>query len=223
MAGPKVVHIVYAVSFALHVVGALVLDAIEVPKTVEAVAVEMQTIEQPKEEKPKPVEPTPVPAPKAAPHRSAPPPPAPVAAPVAPPAPDFGFVMGAGGGPGGIAIPTGPPPAPVAKAPPAHKILAAAAAPEGGCEDAEVKPKATSMPHPAYTDEARAAAIEGKVRVELSIDANGQVTDARVIEGLGSGLDEAAVAALRGATFSPATKCGKPVATTFVVAIRFAL
>jgi protein TonB len=79
------------------------------------------------------------------------------------------------------------------------------------------------MPRPAYTDEARAAAIEGKVRVELTIDENGQVTNANVLAGLGHGLDDAALAAVRGAKFSPATRCGKGVASTFVVAVRFAL
>jgi protein TonB len=79
------------------------------------------------------------------------------------------------------------------------------------------------MPHPAYTDDARAASIAGKVRVQLTIDPAGQVSVASVLEGLGHGLDEAAVAALRQASFNPATKCGKPVASTFVVAVRFAL
>jgi protein TonB len=44
-----------------------------------------------------------------------------------------------------------------------------------------------------------------------------------VVEGLGHGLDEAAVAALRGAKFNPATHCGQPVSSTFVVSVRFAL
>ena len=73
------------------------------------------------------------------------------------------------------------------------------------------------------TDDARAAGIEGKVRVELTLTPEGTVADAKVIEGLGHGLDEAAIAALRGATFAPATRCGKPVAATFTVSVRFTL
>jgi protein TonB len=59
--------------------------------------------------------------------------------------------------------------------------------------------------------------------VELSLDDAGRVTGARVLQGLGHGLDEAALAAARGARFEPATRCGRPVATTFTLAVRFAL
>ena len=39
----------------------------------------------------------------------------------------------------------------------------------------------------------------------------------------GSRLDENAVAALRGASFTPATRCGVPAPSTFTVAVRFTL
>jgi protein TonB len=132
--------------------------------------------------------------------------------------------MSAGDGPGGIAVPMSKPAeAPVVRQATKKVLAAAAPAPEDTCTDADVKAKGITIPHPAYTDEARAAGIEGKVRVELTLDATGQVTDAKVLEGLGHGLDEAALTAMRGAQFSPATHCGKPIATTFVVAVRFAL
>ena len=47
---------------------------------------------------------------------------------------------------------------------------------------------------PEYTEEARAAAIEGKVRVEITVDASGAIRSVKVLEGLGHGLDEAAYA-----------------------------
>ena len=79
------------------------------------------------------------------------------------------------------------------------------------------------MPHPAYTEDARAAGVEGKVRVEIAVDASGAVSSARVLEGLGHGLDEAALDAVRGATFTPAARCGSPVGSTFTLSVRFAL
>lgn len=216
--------VVYGVSLGVHVVIAIVLNAIPTPKEKDIVAVEMQTIEQKEKEKekPKPPEEAPAPAPKAPPRKAAPPVEAPPEAPPEP-APDFGFAMGSADGPGGIAV--GPPaPRPAAEARPVvKKLVAKAAVATDGCTEEQVKPKALSMPHPGYTEEARAAAIEGKVRVELTLDAAGVITGARALEGLGYGLDEAAIAALRGASFAPATRCGVGVPATFVVAVRFAL
>jgi protein TonB len=85
------------------------------------------------------------------------------------------------------------------------------------------KPKVVSITQPSYTPAARDARVAGKVRVEVTVDATGRVASARVLEGLGHGLDEAALAAARGATFEAGTKCGKPASATFVIAIRFAL
>jgi protein TonB len=107
------------------------------------------------------------------------------------------------------------------------KLLAAPAPPPSdACAEPDrspTKPKVVSITQPAYTEDARAANIAGKVRVELTVDATGRVSSARVLEGLGHGLDEAALAAARAATFEPGTRCGKPAAATFVIAMRFAL
>lgn len=140
--------------------------------------------------------------------------------------PDFGLTLSGGVGAGGIAVPAGngaAPPAPtkpqVEKPPP--RVLTAT--PADACADPIVKPKPIRMPQPAYTEAARAANIEGRVRVEVSVDAEGKVTGARLLSGLGHGLDEAALASAKQASFSPATRCGKPVSTTFVIAMRFSL
>jgi protein TonB len=79
------------------------------------------------------------------------------------------------------------------------------------------------MPQPVYARQAREANIAGKVRVELRVDATGAVVSARVLEGLGYGLDEAALEAARAARFEPATLCGKATETTFVIGMRFSL
>jgi protein TonB len=47
-----------------------------------------------------------------------------------------------------------------------------------------------------YPAAAESAGIEGKVRLRVALDARGHVTSARVLRGLGYGLDEAAVEAL---------------------------
>lgn len=109
------------------------------------------------------------------------------------------------------------PVAPVIKRP----LAARAAAVEDACDDPPAKPRPRNVPQPAYTDRARAAGIEGKVRVELTIDESGRVVSVRVLQGLGYGLDEAAVAAAQTATFEPAMRCGKPARATFTISMRF--
>jgi protein TonB len=101
----------------------------------------------------------------------------------------------------------------------------ATAKPSGGdeCVEAIKKPKVISITQPSYTSDAREAGVAGKVRIEVTVDAHGNVASARVLEGLGHGLDESALAAARSATFEAGTKCGKPTSTTFVIAIRFSL
>ena len=76
---------------------------------------------------------------------------------------------------------------------------------------------------PTYTEEARRAHIEGRVLLELSIDEQGAVTAARVVNGLGHGLDEAAIAAAKNLRFAAATSSGRPVASRFMLAMRFVL
>jgi protein TonB len=76
---------------------------------------------------------------------------------------------------------------------------------------------------PQYTDEARSAGVEGKVRVEITIGPDGEVTAARIVSGLGHGLDEAAVTAAKRMRFAPAMRCGQAVESKFTIAIRFGL
>ncbi len=170
---------------------------------------------------PSPVHPTPISA-KTSPLPEAPPSPAPA------PGPDFGVTLSGGGGGGGPAIAGGGGGAPggtgtgPASAETVRKVLAPAPKADT-CEEPTKKPKAIAVPQPAYTEAARAAGVSGRVRVEITVDERGHVAKVRVLEGLGHGLDEAALAAARAATFEAATRCGKPVAATFTVAMRFAL
>lgn len=140
--------------------------------------------------------------------------------------PDFGLSLSGGVGTGGIAVPAGGGQAAPASAPTAARPAAAprTAAPRPDeCDEPPIKPKPLSLPQPAYTPQAVEARVEGKVRVEVQVDEQGKVASARVISGLGHGLDERALEAARRGSFSPATRCGKPTRATLVVGVRFAL
>jgi protein TonB len=91
------------------------------------------------------------------------------------------------------------------------------------CNEPLVKPKHKTRVKPDYPLKAKQAEIEGVVRVEVTVDETGHVLSARVLSGLGYGLDESAVAAVKQWTFSPATRCGKPLVGTIVIPIRFDL
>jgi len=142
--------------------------------------------------------------------------------------PDFGLELS--GGVGGIPIApvgagAGVNAAPVqarTAAPVVKRAVAAkSAVPGSDCDEPAAKPKPRSVPQPVYTDRARSAGIEGKVRVELTVDETGRVVSVRVLTGLGYGLDEAAVAAAERASFEPAVRCGKPTRATFTISMRF--
>lgn len=75
----------------------------------------------------------------------------------------------------------------------------------------------TKMPLPQgacsgkYTDDARAAGIEGTVVLDLVVDESGRARDITVVSGLDHGLTEAAVAALKACRFSPGERSGQRV------------
>jgi TonB family protein len=64
---------------------------------------------------------------------------------------------------------------------------------------------------PKYPESAKKAEKEGMVLLEATIDENGVPKDIVALTNLGFGLEEAAIAALKKATFRPATKGGKPI------------
>lgn len=64
---------------------------------------------------------------------------------------------------------------------------------------------------PEFSEEARKAKVAGNVLVSIIVDASGHPQNVRVIRGIGMGLDEKAVEAVRQYRFKPATMNGKPV------------
>lgn len=232
--------LLYLVSFGAH--GVLALGVATLKGTRPSENVTVAVVETTKKTPPPPAPPPPplpakdeprrveakakVAAPKPAPAAAEPPPVAAAAAPAGDALPDFGLALTGGGGGGGLAVPVGnarSAPVSSAQAPVAKKVLAPAPTSADACSEPPVKAKALTLSQPAFTREAREANVSGKVRVEVTVDANGHVTSARVLEGLGYGLDEAALAAARAATFEASTRCGKPVSSTFVIGMRFSL
>jgi TonB family protein len=84
-------------------------------------------------------------------------------------------------------------------------------------------PEPIEMPLAGYTTEARKARIEGTVSMWVVVDETGNVTDARIIKGLGYGLDEEAVKAVKNWKFKPTTKDGKLTTATVKVDMPFKL
>jgi TonB family protein len=75
----------------------------------------------------------------------------------------------------------------------------------------------TRMPMPLgrcsgkYTDEARAAAVEGVVVLDLIVDERGRARDVTVVQGLPHGLTKAAIEALNACSFTPGERNGQAV------------
>jgi TonB family protein len=76
---------------------------------------------------------------------------------------------------------------------------------------------------PIYTDDARRARVTGDVVLEIVVRADGAVGEVRVLDGLGHGLDQRAVDAVRQWRFRPARRFGQPVDVLVEVAVEFRL
>lgn len=86
-----------------------------------------------------------------------------------------------------------------------------------------VPPKVLVKSEPQYTDEARAAKIQGPVVLSIVVGVDQTVHEIRVIQPLDPGLDANAIASIRTWRFQPGTKDGKPVAVRAVVQVNFRL
>ena len=132
-------------------------------------------------------------------------------------APGTGRVVDSGGT-GGLSTGTGtdptggtgapPPPPPPKKEPP--KTVS------GGV----LNGKATSLPKPPYPPAARAVRASGSVSVQVLISESGSVVSASAVSGHPL-LRPAAVAAARGARFSPTLLSGQPVKVSGVITYNF--
>jgi protein TonB len=224
---------IYAISLAAHLLVGGAIAMIPQERLREVVAIALNEAPPPKQDQPP--SPPPKPAAKAAdrPARAAR---APRAAPAESPATaaennargaaftDLGLTLDSSSS-DGIAVPMAAAiVAPVAPPPVVSKpklLIAKRTEPE--CIEPLVKPRPLALVRPSYTEDARRARVEGRLRIELAVDDQGVVTSAKVLDSLGHGLDEAALAAARDLRFAPATHCKKPVSSPFVIAMRFQL
>jgi len=220
---------VYVVSIAAHLAVGAVLALIPQDKLREVVAIALnEAKEEKKPEPPKPPEhpperPSHSPGHNARPAAAAPKAPEASNAADAPAFTDIGLALDSSSN-DGVAVNIAPQPT-VATAPaivPEKPKVLVARRTEATCTEDIVKAHLLQQLRPSYTESARHAHIQGRVRIELMVNERGEVTSARILEGLGYGLDEAALEVARRLRFNPAMRCSKPVAAPFVIAWRFA-
>jgi protein TonB len=226
MARRKPRSTVYWISVGAHVALGAAVALIPQQKLREVVAIALSEVAPKNDKAPPPKPPAhseqrPGRAPSAAAR-------APVAQPVAATQPaafaDLGISLDSSSS-DGLAVPVAPkvaapPPSALAPAPAKPKVLVAQ---KTECREDLIKATPEAVVRPSYPAQALAAKVEGKVRLELVVDEQGAVKNARVLRGLGYGLDEAALAAAQRTRFRPATRCAQPVAAPFVIAVRFVL
>ncbi len=231
------VHLGVGVSIA-----SLPKDVVRKHSLVSVVDKKKKKDEKKEDEKPKD-EPPPPPPPKQEPRARGPRPkapentPPPPAANAPPPSaahaalaalPNLGISMAGGPGAGGVGIAV-PPPAGRRRGPcggPAARATeerpkTTAKAKDDCAEPDAVKPKMiVAIAQDRIIAAAQAAGgIEGRIRLELLVDENGNVTAVKVMSGLGGAIDEAALSAAKRVKVTASTRCGRPVAGRLVVAI----
>ena len=75
--------------------------------------------------------------------------------------------------------------------------------------------------NPEFSEQARREKFSGEVQVYLWVDENGDPKHVRVVRGVGKGLDEKAVEAVRQYKFRPATLNGKAVTVDLYIDVNF--
>lgn len=74
-----------------------------------------------------------------------------------------------------------------------------------------------------YTDEARRRGLQGEVLLEIVVRRDGSVGEVTLLKGLGAGLDQRAIAAVRQWKFDPARRRGTAVDVIVEIAVEFTL
>jgi len=74
-----------------------------------------------------------------------------------------------------------------------------------------------------YTEAARQRALTGDVVLEIVVRRDGSVGEVKLLHGLGSGLDDRAIGAVRQWRFAPAERLGVPVDVIVEVGVEFRL
>lgn len=76
----------------------------------------------------------------------------------------------------------------------------------------------------SYPEEAKKAGVQGKVYIEFIVDENGDLTEVKVIKGIGSGCDAEAVRVMNEApNWTPGTVGGQPAKVKMIIPISYKL
>jgi protein TonB len=112
----------------------------------------------------------------------------------------------------------------------ARGVRVAAAGGDAPGDDAPAPEQSVSAPArllrgvtPSYPLDARAQGVEADVPMELVVSRAGAVESARVLSHAGFGFDEAALAAIRGYRFSPASRDGRVTSVRMRWTMQFRL
>lgn len=237
------------VSLTLHAVALYALSHVTdrpapaYVKPVELVMVEVQKPPPPpeKKEEPKPPPPKPKPAVKPPPIKvaeapkplpppptQAPPPPNPAPPPPTPSKPVplvVGISMSSTTSAGGFAAPVGNTAygKTADKATEAKEVKAYSAPKYTPIYQVDSAPSVLTDVKIPYPPEARRAGIEGSVTLSITVDTEGHVVAAKVLNGPGYGLNEAALEAVKRFRFKPAIKGGEAVSTELKYTYTFLL
>ena len=90
-------------------------------------------------------------------------------------------------------------------------------------EDGVQAPSVVYRVNPGYTDEAKAAKIQGTVGLSAVVTAQGRAEDIRVTKSLDPGLDVNAIGAISQWLFKAGTKNGQPVDVAVMIEVNFKL
>jgi len=82
-------------------------------------------------------------------------------------------------------------------------------------------PRQVFSPRPEFTSAARNAHLWGTCLIGAIVKTNGHTSHVRVLDSLGMGLDEKAIAAVKRWKFKPAMQDGKPVPVEIQVEVYF--
>jgi protein TonB len=77
-------------------------------------------------------------------------------------------------------------------------------------------PKCAYCPDPQYSDEAREAKLQGAVTLLVLVGADGRASQIRIVRGIGLGLDDRAVQAIRSWKFVPALDASRRAVRAWV-------
>ena len=87
----------------------------------------------------------------------------------------------------------------------------------------DVMPVVLKSVDPEFSEQAREERRSGSVEVHVLIDEHGKVVRTQVAMGVGYGLDDKAVEAVRQYILKPAMKDGQPVACAIYIQVNFVI